>query len=162
MSRPGGDYFPEDDFSEFSEEAEEGCEGVVECTALVLSEAATEMDGKITLFGVLDELRVSAEGTEAAEETSFVVYAKFEGCEHAAGEERWSRFILSDGDGGILQESEEYRVTLAGAEEPATLIVRFELPADVAGGERVLWIEAVLDDETLAQTAVRVQSQYSV
>lgn len=167
MSRPAGDgdYFPEDDFSEESEEAEEseeGCEGVVECTALVLAEAATEMDGKITLFGVLDELRVSGEGTAGDEETSFVVYAKFEGCEHAAGEDRWSRFILSDGDGGILQESEEYRVALAGAEEPATLLVRFELPADVAGGERVLWIEAVLDDETLAQTAVRVQSQYSV
>jgi hypothetical protein len=70
--------------------------------------------------------------------------------------------VLSDEEGGILQESEEYRVTLAGAEEPATLLVGFELPSDVAGGERVLWVEAVLDDETLAQTAVRVQSQYSV
>lgn len=156
MSRPE-DYFPEDEFSE--EEPEDGCGGVVECTALVLAEGATELDGRITLFGVLDELRVTGVG---GEETSFVVYAKFEGCEHAAGEDRWSRFVLSDEEGGILQESEEYRVALAGAEEPATLLVSFELPSDVAGGERVLWVEAVLDDETLAQTAVRVQSQYSV
>lgn len=156
MSRP--EDFPEDGFpgEDFSEE---GCEGVVECTALVLAEAATELDGRITLFGVLDELRVRG---EEAEETSFVVYAKFEGCEHAAGEERWSRFVLSDEEGEIIQESDEYRVALAGAEEPATLLVRFELPADVAEVERVLWVEAVLDDETLAQTAVRVQSQYSV
>lgn len=144
----------------FEEEfPEEGCGGVVECTALVLAEGATELDGRITLFGILDELRVSG---EAGETTSFVVYAKFEGCEHAAGEERWARFVLSDEEGGILQESEKYRVLLAGEEEPATLMVRFELPDDVAGGERVLWVEAVLDDETLAQTAVRVQSHYSV
>lgn len=155
MSSPG-------DFSEgfYDEEfPEEGCGGVVECTALVLAEGATELDGRITLFGILDELRVSG---EVAEEASFVVYAKFEGCEHAAGEERWSRFVLSDEEGGIIQESDEYRIALAGAEEPATLLVRFELPGDVTDGERVLWVEAVLDDETLAQTAVRVQSQYSL
>lgn len=154
MSSPG-------DFSEgfYDEEfPEEGCGGVVECTALVLAEGATELDGRITLFGILDELRLSGEG----EATSFVVYAKFEGCEHAAGEERWSRFVLSDDEGGIIQESDEYRVALAGAEEPATLLVRFEVPVDLADGERVLWVEAVLDDETLAQTAVRVQSHYSV
>lgn len=154
MSSPG-------DFSEgfYDEEfSEEGCGGVVECTALVLAEGATELDGRITLFGILDELRLSSEG----EATSFVVYAKFEGCEHAAGEERWSRFVLSDDEGGIIQESAEYRVALAGAEEPATLLIRFELPVDLADGERVLWVEAVLDDETMAQTAVRVQSHYSV
>lgn len=154
MSSPG-------DFSEgfYDEElSEEGCGGVVECTALVLAEGATELDGRITLFGILDELRLSSEG----EATSFVVYAKFEGCEHAAGEERWSRFVLSDDEGGIIQESDEYRVALAGAEEPATLLVRFEVPVDLADGERVLWVEAVLDDETMAQTAVRVQSHYSV
>ena len=44
------------------------CEGVVECTALVLAESCTEFDGKLTLFGVLDELRPAAEGN-----TSFVV-----------------------------------------------------------------------------------------
>lgn len=150
-----------EDFSEgfYDEEfPEESCGGVVECTALVLAEGATELEGRITLFGILDELRASGEH----EEVSFVVYAKFEGCEHAAGEERWSRFVLSDEEGGVIQESDEYRVALAGAEEPATLLVRFEVPGDVADGERVLWVEAVLDDETLAQTAVRVQSHYSV
>lgn len=151
MTRPGE---AEDGFSE--EFPEEGCEGVVECTALVLAEGCTEMDGRVTLFGVMEELRVSGE------ETSFVVYAKFEGCDHAAGEQRWARLVVSDDEGGVLQESEEYRMALAGAEEPATLMVRFELPAATAGGERVLWVEAVLDEETLAQTAVRVQSQHSI
>lgn len=134
----------------------DACEGVVECTALVLAEGYTELDGRLTLFGVMDEIRTSADGT------SFVVYAKFEGCEHAVGEERWARFVISDEEGEILQESDEYRVALAGAEEPATLLVRFELPDGAAPVERVLWVEAVLDDETLAQTAVRVQSQYSL
>ncbi len=152
MTRPG--EFPEDGFSE--EFPEEGCEGVVECTALVLAEGCTEMDDRVTLFGVMDELRVSGE------ETSFVVYAKFEGCDHAAGEQRWARLVVSDDEGGVIQESEEYRMALAGAEEPATLMVRFELPAATADGERVLWVEAVLDEETLAQTAVRVQSQHSI
>ena len=152
MTRPG--EFPEDGFSE--EFPEEGCEGVVECTALVLAEGCTEMDDRVTLFGVMDELRVSGE------ETSFVVYAKFEGCDHAAGEQRWARLVVSDDEGGVIQESEEYRMALAGAEEPATLMVRFELPAATADGERVLWVEAVLDEETRAQTAVRVQSQHSI
>lgn len=153
MTRPG--EFPEDGFSE-EEFPGEGCEGVVECTALVLAEGCTEMDGRVTLFGVMDELRISGE------ETSFVVYAKFEGCDHAAGEQRWARLVVSDDEGGVLQESGEYRLLLAGAEEPATLMVRFELPAATADGERVLWVEAVLDEETLAQTAVRVQSQHSI
>lgn len=161
MTRPG--HFPEDEPPEegsgeesFEDLPEEGCGGVVECTALVLAEGCTEMDGRVTLLGVMDELRVSGE------ETSFVVYAKFEGCDHAAREERWARLVVSDDEGGIIQDSEEYRLLLAGAEEPATLIVRFELPAVSADGERVLWVEAVLDEETLAQTAVRVRSQYSV
>ncbi|MBA2692205.1 MAG: hypothetical protein H0U65_06905 [Rubrobacter sp.] len=51
------------------------CEGVVECTALVLAESCTEFDGRHTLFGVLDEIRPAKEGG-----TSFVAYAKFEGC----------------------------------------------------------------------------------
>lgn len=154
-----GDYF------EGSGDPEEGCGGVVECTALVLAKSAAELDGRVTLFGILDELRVPGEAEsdgEEGEETSFVVYAKFEGCEHAAGEERWSRLVISDEEGGVIQESEEHRISLSGAEEPATLLLRFGLPAQVAEGERVLWVEAVLDDETLAQTAVRVQSQYSV
>ena len=50
------------------------CAGVVECTALVLAESCSEVDGRLTLFGVLDEIRPSESG-----ETSFVVYAKFEG-----------------------------------------------------------------------------------
>src|SRR5215210_2052169 len=54
------------------------CEGVVECTALVLAESCSELEGQLTLFGILDELR-PAEG----EEFSFMVYAKFEGCEHS-------------------------------------------------------------------------------
>ena len=58
--------------------SEKMCEGVVECTALVLAESCSELEGQLTLFGILDELR-RAEGGEF----SFVVYAKFEGCEHA-------------------------------------------------------------------------------
>ena len=38
----------------------------------------------------------------------------------------------------------------------------FELPVDFSGGEGVLWGEAVLDDETLPQTAVRIHDRYSV
>jgi hypothetical protein len=33
------------------------CDGVVECTALVLAESCAELDGRLTLFGILDELR---------------------------------------------------------------------------------------------------------
>ena len=56
---------------------ERTCEGVVECTALVLAQGCSELDGRLTLFGILDELRTSeVEG----EGLAFVVYAKFEGC----------------------------------------------------------------------------------
>ncbi|MBA2442168.1 MAG: hypothetical protein H0V53_07150 [Rubrobacter sp.] len=134
----------------------EACEGVVECTALVLAEGYTELDGRITLFGVMDEIRTSGDGT------SFVVYAKFEGCEHAGGKERWARFIVADEEGNVIEESEEQSVLLDGTEEPATMLVRFDLPEEIEDEERVLWIEAILDEETLSQTAIRLQKNYNV
>ena len=133
------------------------CEGVVECTALVLAESCAELEGRLTLFGVLNEIRPANEG-----ETSFVVYAKFEGCEHASAEERWARILITDEDGEILVESEEYSIWLEDAEEPVAIVAVFELPEDFGDEERVLWIEAVLDDETLSQTVVRLHDRYSV
>ena len=139
---------------------DERCEGVVECTALVLAESYTELDGQLTLFGILDEVRPGDTG-----EASFVVYAKFEGCEHAGGVERWARLILSDEDGNPLQESEEFPVPLDGSEEPVTRVVGFELEVETMEtktGDRILWVEAVVDEETLSQTAVRIQEHYNV
>jgi hypothetical protein len=133
------------------------CDGVVECTALVLAESCAEVDGRLTLFGVLDELRPSEIG-----ETSFVVYAKFEGCEHATDRERRARILVTDEDGDILVESDEYSIWFDDAEEPVTLVAAFDLPGDLGDGERVLWIEAVLDEETLSQTVVRLHDRYSV
>jgi hypothetical protein len=133
------------------------CEGVVECTALVLAESCAELEGRLTLFGVLNEIRPADEG-----ETSFVVYAKFEGCEHASEEERWARILITDEDGEILVESEEYSIWLEDAEEPVAIVAVFELPEDFGDEERVLWIEAVLDDATLSQTVVRLHDRYSV
>src|ERR671918_2609215 len=99
------------------------CEGVVECTALVLAESCTEYEGRLTLFGVLDEIRPNGAGG-----TSFVVYTKFEGCEHASDKERRARIIVTDGDGEVLMESAEYSVSLEGAEEPVTIVAAFDLP----------------------------------
>jgi hypothetical protein len=133
------------------------CDGVVECTALVLAESCSEVEGRLTLFGVLDEIRPSEDG-----ETSFVVYAKFEGCEHASDRERRARILITDDDGEVLTESDEYSVWLDGTEEPVTIVAAFDLPQNFGNGERVLWIEAVLDDETLSQTVVQVRDRYSV
>ncbi len=133
------------------------CEGVVECTALVLAESCAELEGRLTLFGVLDEIRPSEEG-----ETSFVVYAKFEGCEHASDKERRARILITDEDGEVLMESNEYSIWLDGAEEPVAIVAVFDLPEEFGGGDRVLWIEGVLDDETLSQTVVRLHDRYSV
>jgi len=130
---------------------------VVECTALVLAESCSEVEGRLTLFGVLDEIRPSEDG-----ETSFVVYAKFEGCEHASDQERLARILITDDDGEVLAESDEYSVWLDGAEEPVTIVATFDLPENFADGERVLWIEAVLDEETLSQTVVQLHNRYSV
>ena len=135
----------------------DACDGVVECTALVLAENCAELEGRLTLFGVLDELRPSKEG-----ETSFVVYVKFEGCEHASDKERRARILISDEDGEVLVESNEYSIWLDGTEEPVAIVAAFDLPEDLGDEERVLWIEAVLDDETLAQTVVRLNDRYSV
>jgi len=55
------------------------CEGVVECTALVIAESCTEYEDRLTLFGILDEIRPNGAGG-----ASFVVYTKFEGCEHVS------------------------------------------------------------------------------
>ncbi len=133
------------------------CDGVVECTALVLAETCSEVEGRLTLFGVLDEIRPSEDG-----ETSFVVYAKFEGCEHASDRERRARILITDDDGEVLTESDEYSVWLDGTEEPVTIVAAFDLPRNFGNGERVLWIEAVLDDETLSQTVVQLRDRYSV
>ena len=133
------------------------CDGVVECTALVLAESCAEVDDRLTLFGILDEIRLTERG-----ETSFVVYAKFEGCEHASDTERRARILLSDDDGEVLMESDEYSIWLDGTEAPVTIVAVFDLPEDFGDGERVLWIEAVVDDETLSQTVVRLHDRYSV
>ena len=133
------------------------CDGVVECTALVLAESCTEVDDRLTLFGILDEIRLAEEG-----ETSFVVYAKFEGCEHASEKERRARILLSDDDGEVLMESGEYAIWLDGTEAPVTIVAAFDLPEDFGDGERILWVEAVVDDETLSQTVVPLHDRYSV
>ena len=133
------------------------CEGVVECTALVLAESCTEYEDRLTLFGVLDEIRPND-----ASGTSFVVYTKFEGCEHASDKERRARIIATDEDGEVLMESAEYSVYLDGTEEPVTIVAAFDLPEGFEVGEKLLWIEAVLDEETLSQTVVRIHYRYSV
>jgi hypothetical protein len=91
-----------------------------------------------------------------------VVYAKFEGCEHASDRERRARILISDDAGEVMMESAEYSVWLEGTEEPVTIVAAFDIPPDFEDGERLLWIEAVLDDETLAQTAVRLHERYNV
>jgi hypothetical protein len=137
---------------------ERTCEGVIECTALVLAESCGELDGRLTLFGVLDELRPG----NAGEEFSFVVYAKFEGCEHAAEGERGARILVTDEEGEVLEESEEYSVWLSGEEGPATIVATFEIEAPSEAEERLLWVEAELDEETLAQTAIPLRERYNV
>ena len=134
------------------------CDGVVECTALVLAESCAELEGRLTLFGILDELRPGGED----EGLHFVVYAKFEGCEHADGGERRARILVTDEDGEVLDESAEYPIWLSGEEGPATIVAAFELPGDVGGDEGLLWVEAELDEETLAQTAIPLRERYSV
>lgn len=134
------------------------CDGVVECTALVLAESCSELDGRLTLFGILDEIRPAESG-----ETSFVIYTKFEGCEHATDGERRARLVLTDEDGEMLVESDEYPILFADDEDLVkTFVAAFDLPEGFAEGETVLWVEAVLDDETLSQTAVRIHDRYSV
>jgi hypothetical protein len=133
------------------------CDGVVECTALILAESCAEIEGRLTLFGVLDEIRPSEDG-----ETSFVVYAKFEGCEHASDKERRARILITDEDGEVLMESDEYSVWLDGTEKLVAIVAAFDLPENFGDGERVLWIEAVLDDETLSQTVVQLHDRYNV
>ena len=133
------------------------CEGVVECTALVLAESYSELGGSLTLFGILDELRPIEGG-----ELSFVVYAKFEGCEHADGGERRARILITNEEGEVLEESSEYSVWLDGEEGPATLVAAFDLPEDFEAKETLLWVEAELDDETLAQTAIPLRERYNV
>ncbi len=135
------------------------CEGVVECTALVLAESCTELVGRLTLFGILDELRRPGGSDEGF---SFVVYAKFEGCEHASGGERRARILITDEDGEILEESPEYSVWLSGEEGPATILAHFDLPGELGGEEGLLWVEAELDEETLAQTAIPLRERYNV
>lgn len=133
------------------------CEGVVECTALVLAESCSELEGRLTLFGILDELR-RAEGGEFY----FVVYAKFEGCEHAEAGERRARILITDEEGEVLEESNEYSVWLSGEEAPATIVAAFDLPLDFEAEETLLWVEAELDEETLAQTAIPLRERYNV
>jgi hypothetical protein len=134
------------------------CEGVVECTALVLAESCSELGGRLTLFGILDELRPGQNGGRF----SFVVYAKFEGCEHASEGERRARILVTDEDGEVLDKSAEYSVWLNGEEGPATMVAAFDLEVPDESEERLLWIEAELDEETLAQTAVPLRERYNV
>jgi hypothetical protein len=55
-------------------------------------------------------------------------------------------------------ESPEYEVWIEGSDEPYTAVASFDLPEEYFdGGDRVLWVEAVLDDETLSQTAIRLR-----
>lgn len=137
--------------------SEKMCEGVVECTALVLAESCSELEGRLTLFGILDELR-PAEGGEF----SFVAYAKFEGCEHAGAGERRARILITDEEDEVLEESNEYSVWLSGEEAPATIVAAFDLPVDFEAEETLLWVEAELDEETLAQTAIPLRERYNV
>ena len=137
---------------------EKTCEGVVECTALVLAESCSELEGQLTLFGILDELRPRKNG----EGFSFVVYAKFEGCEHAAEGERRARILVTDEDGEVLEESAEYSIWLDGEEGPATIVAAFDLEVPREAEERLLWVEAELDEETLAQTAIPLRERYNV
>ena len=137
--------------------SEKMCEGVVECTALVLAESCSELEGRLTLFGILDELR-PAEGGEF----SFVAYAKFEGCEHADAGERRARILITDEEDVVLEESNEYSVWLSGEESPATIVAAFDLPGNVEAEETILWVEAELDDETLAQTVIPLRERYNV
>jgi hypothetical protein len=137
---------------------ERTCEGVVECTALVLAEGCSELDDRLTLFGILDELRPGGAG----EGFFFVVYAKFEGCEHAAEGERRARIIVTDEEGEVLEESAEYPVWLSGEEGPATIVEAFDLEVPREAEERLLWVEAELDEETLAQTAIPLRERYNV
>ncbi|MGI8649050.1 MAG: hypothetical protein ACR2KW_01540 [Rubrobacter sp.] len=140
-------------------ENHENCEGVVECTALVLAESVAELGGRLTLFGILDEIRPSKNG----DDTSFVVYAKFEGCEHATDRAWEARIVISDDEGDVLMESADYSVWIEGADEPFTIVAAFDLPEDYCeGGERVIWFEAVLEEETLSQTAIRLRDRYNV
>jgi hypothetical protein len=124
---------------------------------LVLAESCSELEGRLTLFGILDELR-RAEGGEF----SFVVYAKFEGCEHAEAGERRARILITDEEGEVLEESNEYSVWLGGEEAPATIVAAFDLPLDFEAEETLLWVEAELDEETLAQTAIPLRERYNV
>ncbi|HVF01011.1 MAG TPA: hypothetical protein VNA27_06690 [Rubrobacteraceae bacterium] len=137
---------------------ESTCDGVVECTALVLAESCAELDGRLTLFGILDELRPN--GTDGG--YSFVIYAKFEGCEHADGGERRARILITDEEGEVLEESAEYSVWLSGEESPATIVAAFDLPGDMETDDSLLWVEAELDEETLAQTAIPLRERYNV
>ncbi|HZG62252.1 MAG TPA: hypothetical protein VEY13_01900 [Rubrobacteraceae bacterium] len=137
---------------------ESTCDGVVECTALVLAESCAELDGRLTLFGILDELR--PKGTDGG--YSFVIYAKFEGCEHADGGERRARILITDEEGDVLEESAEYSVWLSGEESPATIVAAFDLPGDMETEDTLLWVEAELDEETLAQTAIPLRERYNV
>ncbi len=136
---------------------DKSCEGVVECTALVLAESCSELDDRLTLFGILDELRPSEEGG-----LSFVVYAKFEGCEHTDGGERRARIVITNEEGEALEESDEYSIWLSGEEGPATMVAAFDIPRDFEAEETLLWVEAELDGETLAQTAIPLRERYNV
>ena len=73
-------------------------------------------------------------GPTSAGETSFVVYTKFEGCEHASDKERRARILVTDEDGEVLMESAEYSVYLDGTEEPVTIVAAFDLPGGLRGG----------------------------
>jgi hypothetical protein len=41
-------------------------------------------------------------------------------------------------------------------------VAAFDIPADLELEETLLWVEAELDDETLAQTAIPLRERYNV
>jgi hypothetical protein len=53
-------------------------------------------------------------------------------------------------------------VWLSGEDGPATIVAAFDLPGHPDGEEGLLWVEAELDEETLAQTAIPLRERYNV
>jgi len=52
---------------------------------------------------------------------------------------------------------------LEKAREYGRIVAAFDLPEGFEAGEQqLLWVEAVLDEETLSQTVVRIHDRYSV
>src|SRR5829696_903779 len=112
--------------------------GLLACdsSGISISFGKSELDERLTLFGILDALKLLGD-----EELSFVVYAKFEGCEHAGGEERRAKILVTDEEGEVLEESDEYPICIDGEEGSASIVTTFELDVPQSTEERLLWVE---------------------